>query len=642
MRRWVALILVGVSLALPLLGQSATGQANSMAGVTPATTDLAGLQERIARILETESVPGAAIALASRDGVIWAGGVGLADVSTGRPVDARTPFRLGSVTKNVTALAVMQQVERGRLSLDAHLRDVAPEVPFSNRWETTNPVTIAQLLEHTAGFDLYRFNDDVDYGPIPRPLLDALAVNPAARESRWPPGTRASYSNEGYTAAGYVLQKVTGRSFDDLMHEEIFVPLGMEDSAFLLTPDLKARLAVGYSDRGRDEVYAEDMNRPAANFISSADDMSRYLLLWLRNGQVDGRSLLSATSMERMRTRATLPYAGPDAQYGLGTDTAQIDGYVGHGHTGIQLGFLASLRYFSQGFGWVIMLNAQNGQALAEIESELLAFAVSGTQSPPPTVVSPEQPSGSIAGVYRNAAPMQEIFAGLTDIFGSLEIEVRPDGVWERSRDGTSLRGLVVPPAPQKLIPVGTGGAFRLDGESISSRFFSDTADGRDVLVTQLGLYEKTDSWMVTIKRLLILGALLLLTSGLVLAPVAIFQTLLPLPLSSAGGWLHSPGPGTWVPMVLLAAIAPGVWVIMSRSAEPLAMLNATTVTIFILSIAFPVLALASAVLAARAATSVDLGILIRSYLLLVAASGLVLTVFAWSARWLGLRTWAW
>ncbi|MDQ6674583.1 MAG: beta-lactamase family protein [Chloroflexota bacterium] len=640
---WLAAIPIAFSLWLPLLWARPPARGNPILAPTTPTPDVTALQERISSILDAEHVPGAGIALTTRDGVVWAGGVGLADVATGRKVDANTPFRLGSVTKNVTALAIMQQVEQGRLALDTRLHDAAPEVPFENPWESTNPVTIAHLLEHTAGFDLYRFNDDVDTGPAPRPLLAALAVNPAARQSRWPPGTRAAYSNEGFTTAGYVLEKVTGRSFDDLVHDEVFAPLGMHDSAFLRTADLQPRLALGYDDPQHEAIYVEDMQRPAANLISSADDMSRYLMFWLRAGEVDGRSLLSSSSIVRMQTRITLPFVGPEAQYGLGTDTAQFGQLVAHGHTGIQLGFQASLRYFpGEGFGWAIMLNAQNDQALTDIEAELLAFLSNGVAAAPPTAATASETWMGIAGDYRDAAPTQEIFAALNDVFGSTQIQVRQDGVWERTQVVGGLRSLITQAPFHKLVPAEPQGAFRLEGESISSRLFTRTADGQDVLVTQLGYWVKTPAWLTAAKRAVILGALMFMESAVILLPLGILQTLASTAWTTGNGLLRLPGPTGWIPPLLLALVAPAAWLVLSRSPEPLGIPNLSSVLILIFSTAFPVLTVLTIIGTIRTVTDIETGVFARAYMLLLAAAGSVLSVFAWYAHWVGLRTWSW
>src|SRR5437899_4833918 len=127
------------------------------------------------------------------------------------------------------------------------------------------------------------------YAPGRRlPLREGLAINPRSRVSRWPPGTRMSYSNEGYVAAGYVLEKVTGHAFEAVIQKGIFDPLGMKTSAFELTPAIASYLAKGYDPGGRLVPYLEDKQRPAANLLASPADMARYLQFWLRDGELDG------------------------------------------------------------------------------------------------------------------------------------------------------------------------------------------------------------------------------------------------------------------------------------------------------------------------------------------------------------------
>lgn len=638
MKAWLTCLIGALSMDLVafasgphvVVGVSNTGPA----------VDVAALRERIAAILEREQVPGAGIAIASANGVVWTGGVGLADVAQGRPADGQTPFRLGSVTKNVTALAVMQQVELGHLSLDSRLQAVAPEVPFDNPWEDAHPITIANLLEHTAGFDLFRFNDDYDYGPAPRPLLEALRVNPQARRSRWPPGTRTAYSNEGYNVAGYILEKVAGRALDDVVHDGVFGPLGMRNSALRLTPALGRTLARGYGPRQREAVYVEDMQRSAANLIASADDMARYLQMWLGRGKVDGRSVLSADGIARMERRATLPYTGPDADYGLGTDTAQYGGFVAHGHTGITDGFSASFRYFPrEGVGWVVMLNAlPSGDALPEIETELVDFLMQGS-TPPAPAEAPATDPARFAGYYRDAAPTQEILAALSDTFGGTEVQVRADGLWERTHVLGGLRSLVSQEPWRRLIAVGSEGSFRHDDEVVSTRSFTGAEAGVTALVTPMGYFEQSPLWLADLKRIVLLGSLACLMSTPVLVAVSIARAF---GLTSTG-FLGGPPPTlTQVPTILLVLIAAAAWAILSRSPERLSEMNATTVALFAASTLFPFVALLTVGTAIRASFYDDVGLVFKAYLLLVAAAGGALSVFAWSAHWVALRTWAW
>src|SRR5688500_14570877 len=127
------------------------------ADAPPRTSD--ELRARIDTILVRERIPGAGIALVADGQIVWSGGVGLADRETRRPVDADTLFRVGSITKTFIALAVMKLVEEGRLDLDARVADLAPEIEMENAWADEAPVTVAHLLEHTAGFDDMRPNE---------------------------------------------------------------------------------------------------------------------------------------------------------------------------------------------------------------------------------------------------------------------------------------------------------------------------------------------------------------------------------------------------------------------------------------------------------------------------------------------------
>src|SRR5262249_53663897 len=139
------------------------------------------LRARIAEVLARERVPGVGLALVDRDGRIWSGGVGVADVASGRPVDADTVFRIASITKSFVGIGVMRLVEQGRLSLDRPLRETIGDAGIVNPWDAVAPVTLAQVLEHTAGLDDMRpnevFTDDGGMSPA-----EALTINPRSRQ----------------------------------------------------------------------------------------------------------------------------------------------------------------------------------------------------------------------------------------------------------------------------------------------------------------------------------------------------------------------------------------------------------------------------------------------------------------------------
>src|ERR1700704_1935565 len=125
----------------------------------PHPKTLQGLQTAMKEWLKKEHVPGAGVALVANGEVLWCGGIGEADMATKRAAGCDTEFRVGSISKTLVALALLKLQEEGKINLYARLQDVAPEIPFKNRWEPTHPVRIVNLLKHTAGFDDMEFSE---------------------------------------------------------------------------------------------------------------------------------------------------------------------------------------------------------------------------------------------------------------------------------------------------------------------------------------------------------------------------------------------------------------------------------------------------------------------------------------------------
>src|SRR5436190_7388969 len=115
--------------------------------------DTAELEARLGKILKDNNVPGMAAVIADRDGIVWTAGIGLADVAARTPATPDTLFRVASISKTFVALAVLKLTEEGRLDLDAPVKNLVPEVAFTNRWEANDPVRVVHLLEHTTGWD---------------------------------------------------------------------------------------------------------------------------------------------------------------------------------------------------------------------------------------------------------------------------------------------------------------------------------------------------------------------------------------------------------------------------------------------------------------------------------------------------------
>ena len=225
-----------------------------------------------------------AVAVVVRDGqVLTQRGFGYSDVASRRPVDPeRTLFRPGSVSKLITWTAVMQQVEAGRIDLDA---DVNRYLDFRIPPLDGKPVTMRQILTHTAGFE-DRAKYLITYDPKAFiPLERYLKLWTPKRI--FAPGTTPAYSNWATTLAGYIVQRVSGMPFDDYVESRIFRPIGMTRSSFRqpLPPALAPLMSTGYPRASEEPKGFEIVNpAPAGSMSSTGADMARFMIAHLNNG----------------------------------------------------------------------------------------------------------------------------------------------------------------------------------------------------------------------------------------------------------------------------------------------------------------------------------------------------------------------
>jgi CubicO group peptidase (beta-lactamase class C family) len=331
-----------------------------------------------------QRVPGLSMAVIRGDHVQWAEGVGLADLRTRRPADTRTVYLWFSMTKIVTATAVMQLVDRGQLDLDGAAAAYLPEYAALLRPAGQSPVTIRHLLSHSAGLA-----NPLPVGwvhPITAPAPDqgAFTRRQLAQQTRLqaPPGTRAAYSNLGYLALGEVIARVSGLPYQRYVREYLLQPLGMRRTDFVYRDDLLPDAAIGYQPRwhplslllpfllpkgivgqtvGRYVAFSRFNVDGAAygGLLGPVDDAARFVCLHLNAGLVDGTRLLSAEAVTAMqRITAT----GPKLHVGLGWFRERSDHTPGPRyveHLGGGAGFWNDMRiYPDERLGVVSMGNA--------------------------------------------------------------------------------------------------------------------------------------------------------------------------------------------------------------------------------------------------------------------------------------------
>jgi CubicO group peptidase (beta-lactamase class C family) len=227
--------------------------------------------------------------------VIYAKGFGLANMEWDIPNAVDTRFRLGSITKQFTATLILQLIEQGKIKLDGKLIDYLPDY----RPDTGQKVTIHHLLTHTSGIPSYTsvpgFFQNVSRNPF---AVDDFIKKYASGDLQFEPGTKFVYNNSGYFLLGAIIEKVTGKSYEQVIRENIFEPLGMKNSGYDHWGTIIAKRATGYSKtpRGYENAPYLDMSIPyaAGSLYSTVQD----LYLW--DQALYGEKILSAKSKELM------------------------------------------------------------------------------------------------------------------------------------------------------------------------------------------------------------------------------------------------------------------------------------------------------------------------------------------------------
>src|SRR6266487_2289416 len=252
--------------------------------------------------LRNRNIAGAVVSVVKDGQVLFQKGYGYADFEAKKPVlPDQTLFRPGSISKLFTATAVMQLVEQGKLDFD---RDVNDYLDFPIPKTYPEPVTLRQLLTHTGGFEETLKNLFVAHESDIKPLRTYLVNEMPARI--FPPGKIPSYSNYGFTLAGYIVERVSGEKFERYIENHILKPLGMNNSTFdqPLPPQLAPQMSKAYlsaSKKPRDFEFVQAA--PAGALTTTAADMTRFMLAFLQDGAVDGVSILKPETIREMETR---------------------------------------------------------------------------------------------------------------------------------------------------------------------------------------------------------------------------------------------------------------------------------------------------------------------------------------------------
>jgi CubicO group peptidase (beta-lactamase class C family) len=379
------------------------------------------LRQQLEKILKDTHTPGVSVAIVHKDGPEWVAGVGTADVATNRPATADTLFRIGSTSKAFTSLSILMLADQGKLSLDDQVRKLVPDVWFQNRWESTDPIRVVHLLEHTTGWDDMHLREYAKQAPDSMTLRQGLDYDHSSRISRWPPGTRMSYCNSGPPVAATIVEKLTGQRFEDFVAQNLFQPIGMKTATYFESAPGTAT-TLYHGDGKTPYSYWHILLRPAGSINASAKDMAAYVQFYLNRGAVGGKQIVPASDIDRMESPTSTWAARDGVKYGYGLSNywSVEDGFVYHGHNGGVEGGLTDMSYMPEyNVGYFYSINSGNGDAFDKVGKAIRAYITRNLQKPPLPAIAPLPPNAAdYAGWYEPDSPRTEISDFLVRLIG--------------------------------------------------------------------------------------------------------------------------------------------------------------------------------------------------------------------------------
>jgi len=368
----VQLLLLALAAAAPPAQQAVTTPSLSPAKI-------AQIEKAAADFLASSKTPGIAVAVVEDGQPSWSQGFGMADLENSVPATSLTLFRLASVSKPMTATAILQLYEHGKLELDAEVQKYCPAFP-KKEW----PITTRELLGHLGGIRHYDADgkrdippDSAKHFPSMEASLQIFAEDPLVA----PPGTKFQYSTYGYTVLGCILEGASSQKYVDYMHANIFATAGMQqtaaDDVFAVIPHRSRWYHKSPSGAVENAgVLDSSYKIPGGGFISSSSDMARFEAAILND------KLLGRATRDLMWT-PLLTSAGESTHYALGWGVLSKYGVTLLVHTGGQQGTSTSIILVPDKRAGVVVLANMEGVDAARLSYEILKI-VWGLREPAP------------------------------------------------------------------------------------------------------------------------------------------------------------------------------------------------------------------------------------------------------------------
>lgn len=595
------------------------------------------LKDSVMQIMNRSAYLGVSIAIVNKDSIIFAGGFGKNDIEQNQPVDENTLFWLGSITKSFTALGIMKLVEENKISLKSRVKEIVPELEIVNKWETINPITVENLLEHTSGFDDTPFSA---FANVMNQKLNPLEIIKKYQKSfvaRWEPSSRFSYSNANYALLGYIIYKLSGMQYEEYVKQNILLPIGMTQTVFGQRYD-SDNYASGYIFDNEEFSKIDPIplyGSSSGGINSTALDMAKFLQFWLNKGKVGKHQVLKETTInEMLRPKTTLAaMAGLQSGYAKGVEYKQIlaaqeKSIPFFSNSGRVPGFVSNY-YFNQDLNLGIFV-ANNTTKSNMVFSKLIVKYLSGESNkiqPDKKQILDKNKIAPFLGYYQANNSQIELFSIFDKMMGSGELTIEDDSLYFKPFLGTAL----------SLIPV-IGFQFKQPWDARATCILTNDKDHNSILFFRNVYYEKETTIFHWLKLTGLFGTLLVNLSSLIIFVLLLFGLVfkkVKIKIFSFVG----------LPSLAILLFGIGIYIIAGylfqmQNIYKVAYMNAYTIAVFITTLLFAIISLISLFRFYKSYKQLKVSVY-KYYLLLLHISVAVWLFIFLLNGWIGLRMWA-
>lgn len=373
-------------------------QENSFANKLEVSSSIQLVETWINSELEYHNLPGLSVGIVFDQDLIWSKGFGFGDVDKKTLMSPQTIFRIASVTKLFTCMAIMQLRDQEKLQLDDPVEKYLSWFKIKNRFPDAPTITIRQLMTHTSGLPreaAFPYWTDHKF-----PTLDQIMESLPHQETTYPSETRWKYSNLGMAILGQMVVATSGEDYGAYIQKHILKPLEMNNTSVYLTNEQRKQIATGYGrrlpDGTRQSMEITDYNgiSPAASISSNVEDLAKFVSLQFSDGNLEGKQILKGSTLREMQRVHWLQPSWKSG-WGLGFSVWQRDEKTFVGHGGWVAGYRTQLLLCPEDkIGVIVMSNAEDGSPsfFANKIFDVVAPAIKKVTEPPAKIaeINPE------------------------------------------------------------------------------------------------------------------------------------------------------------------------------------------------------------------------------------------------------------